>query len=68
MLSLDLPPIALFKNENKDMVVQQIPLYTLLDKYNGEKATKVRIREMNTFVSLFTYVFDVSCSQLVSHC
>ena len=43
MLSLDLPPIALFKNENKDMVVQQIPLYTLLDKYNGEKATKVDI-------------------------
>ena len=41
MLSLDLPPMALFKNENQDMVVQQIPLYTLLEKYNGEKPTKV---------------------------
>lgn len=40
LLSLDLPPLPLFKNKHGDAVVQQLPLYQLLAKFDGAKPTK----------------------------
>ncbi|CBK23430.2 uncharacterized protein [Blastocystis hominis] len=40
MLSLDLPPIPLFRNSNNDSVVNKLPLYSLLKKFDGETPTK----------------------------
>ncbi|PVU99737.1 hypothetical protein BB559_000450 [Furculomyces boomerangus] len=46
-LSLDLPPIPLFRKE-EDTVIPQIPLVSLLKKYNGTTTTETK-DEVKTF-------------------
>ena len=48
-LSLDVPEVPLFKDESEEMNIPQIPLQTLLKKFDGktfteEKGTTVRKR------------------------
>ncbi|EQC25847.1 hypothetical protein SDRG_16296 [Saprolegnia diclina VS20] len=40
-LSLDLPPTPLFKDSQGGNVIPQVPLFTVLEKFNGEKITHV---------------------------
>ncbi|KAF3893799.1 SnRNP assembly factor [Trichophyton interdigitale] len=40
MLTLDLPPTPLFQSSNKDSIIPQVPLTTLLNKYNGITASE----------------------------
>lgn len=40
ILTLDLPPTPLFKSSNKESIIPQIPLTTLLNKYNGITASE----------------------------
>jgi U4/U6.U5 tri-snRNP-associated protein 2 len=52
ILTLDLPPTPLFQSSNKESIIPQIPLTTLLNKYNGvtaleKRAHRVRHRLMH---------------------
>ncbi|KAM5449442.1 Ubiquitin carboxyl-terminal hydrolase 10 [Microsporum audouinii] len=40
ILTLDLPPTPLFQSSNKDSIIPQVPLTTLLNKYNGITASE----------------------------
>ncbi|KAF3481652.1 snRNP assembly factor [Arthroderma uncinatum] len=40
MLTLDLPPTPLFQSSNKDSIIPQVPLTSLLSKYNGITASE----------------------------
>ncbi|CAK4174807.1 unnamed protein product [Aphanomyces euteiches] len=40
-LSLDLPPTPLFKDSQGGNVIPQMPLFTVLEKYDGQKVTHV---------------------------
>jgi len=40
-LSLDVPPPPLFKDEQEKNIIPQIPLMTLLEKFNGQKIQEV---------------------------
>ncbi|OAL70206.1 hypothetical protein A7D00_5737 [Trichophyton violaceum] len=40
MLTLDLPPTPLFQSSNKDSIIPQVALTTLLNKYNGITASE----------------------------
>ncbi|RHY28914.1 hypothetical protein DYB32_005598 [Aphanomyces invadans] len=40
-LTLDLPPTPLFKDSQGGNVIPQVPLFTVLDKFDGEKITHV---------------------------
>ncbi|KAI9930909.1 hypothetical protein ASPWEDRAFT_101092 [Aspergillus wentii DTO 134E9] len=40
ILTLDLPPTPLFQSSNRESIIPQIPLTTLLNKYNGITASE----------------------------
>jgi U4/U6.U5 tri-snRNP-associated protein 2 len=40
ILTLDLPPAPLFQSANRESVIPQVPLTTLLNKYNGMTASE----------------------------
>ena len=40
ILTLDLPPTPLFQSANRESIIPQIPLTTLLNKYNGYTASE----------------------------
>ncbi|KAL2215603.1 snRNP assembly factor [Thermoascus aurantiacus ATCC 26904] len=40
ILTLDLPPTPLFQSANRESIIPQVPLTTLLNKYNGVTATE----------------------------
>lgn len=40
ILTLDLPPTPLFQSSNRESIIPQIPLTTLLNKYNGLTASE----------------------------
>ena len=41
LLSLDIPPTPLFKDSQGGNIIPQVPLFDVLDKYNGSKFTDV---------------------------
>jgi U4/U6.U5 tri-snRNP-associated protein 2 len=40
ILTLDLPPTPLFQSANRESIIPQVPLTTLLNKYNGREASE----------------------------
>ncbi|KAJ9205486.1 hypothetical protein DTO164E3_1464 [Paecilomyces variotii] len=42
ILTLDLPPTPLFQSANRESIIPQVPLTTLLNKYNGITASEKR--------------------------
>ncbi|KAL1965653.1 hypothetical protein VTN77DRAFT_5330 [Rasamsonia byssochlamydoides] len=42
ILTLDLPPTPLFQSANRESIIPQVPLTTLLNKYNGVTASEKR--------------------------
>ncbi|KAL1958764.1 hypothetical protein VTO42DRAFT_3883 [Malbranchea cinnamomea] len=42
ILTLDLPPTPLFQSANRESIIPQVPLITLLNKYNGVTASEKR--------------------------
>ncbi|KAJ5113332.1 hypothetical protein N7456_001866 [Penicillium angulare] len=40
ILTLDLPPTPLFQSSNRESIIPQVPLTTLLNKYNGISASE----------------------------
>lgn len=40
ILTLDLPPTPLFQSSNRESIIPQVPLTSLLDKYNGITASE----------------------------
>ncbi|KAI9367905.1 snRNP assembly factor [Aspergillus egyptiacus] len=42
ILTLDLPPTPLFQSANRESIIPQVPLTTLLNKYNGITASEQR--------------------------
>ncbi|OQS07875.1 U4/U6.U5 tri-snRNP-associated protein [Thraustotheca clavata] len=52
-LSLDLPPTPLFKDSQGGNVIPQVPLFTVLEKFDGEKITHVfqgAIRQQKRYI------------------
>eukprot|EP01102_Stenamoeba_stenopodia_P000694 TRINITY_DN10643_c0_g1_i1.p1 TRINITY_DN10643_c0_g1~~TRINITY_DN10643_c0_g1_i1.p1 ORF type:complete len:500 (-),score=105.02 TRINITY_DN10643_c0_g1_i1:4-1503(-) len=44
ILTLDVPPPPLFKDEQERNIIPQVPMYTLLEKYNGVKYSEFPIQ------------------------
>lgn len=53
-LTLDLPPPPLFKDEMKENIIPQVPLYTLLAKFNGTSE-----KEYKTYKESFLKRFEI---------
>jgi len=49
-LSLDVPPPPLFKDEQEKNIIPQIPLYTLLEKFDGNKIHDLIGGESKTYI------------------
>lgn len=54
-LTLDLPPPPLFKDEMKENIIPQVPLYTLLTKFNG-----VSEKEYKTYKESFMMRYEIT--------
>ena len=54
-LTLDLPPTPLFKDEMRENIIPQIPLYTLLAKFNG-----IIEKEYKTYKDSYMKTFELT--------
>ncbi|PGH15863.1 hypothetical protein AJ80_05394 [Polytolypa hystricis UAMH7299] len=72
ILTLDLPPTPLFQSANRESIIPQVPLTTLLNKYNGivameQRAHRVRHRLLHPLPPyLFFHIKRFSKNKFVS--
>ncbi|XP_055335233.1 U4/U6.U5 tri-snRNP-associated protein 2-like [Paramacrobiotus metropolitanus] len=55
MLTCDLPPVPLFPDEKSESIIPQIPLYTLMQKFNG-----VQEKEQKTYKDSTVKRFEIT--------
>jgi hypothetical protein len=72
-LSVDLPPPPLFRDEFKESIIPQVPLFQILTKFDGQTAQEQKtykdnflkryeIRKLPPYLILCFRVNDASCS------